>query len=79
MVENIATPLISVLLGGINFTNWSIKIGNVDLVYGIFIQSVFDFTVITLAVFVAIKIVARLKNDHEATVKPASVSEDIIL
>lgn len=78
LVENIVTPLISIIIGGINFTTWSLKIGDVVIKYGVFIQSIFDFTVISLAVFVAIKLLSRLKNKEEVVSEaPKVISEDI--
>ncbi len=66
LVENIVTPLIGVLLGGVNFSTLSFTLGKAVVKYGVFIQSVFDFLVIALAIFVAIKALSRLKKKEEA-------------
>ncbi len=71
LVENIVTPLIGVLLGGVNFTNLVAEFGEgeklVVLEYGKFIQSVFDFIIIALAIFIALKALTKLqKKEDEA-------------
>lgn len=81
LVENIITPLLSILLGGINFSSLSLKLGEVVITYGVFLQSIFDFTVIALAVFVAIKALAKVHKKEEtakAEVKK-DPSEDVLL
>jgi large conductance mechanosensitive channel len=79
LVENIVTPLIGVLLGGINFSNLATEFGKGDkliiLEYGKFIQSVFDFIIIALAVFIAIKALARLQKKEEAAPEAEKVVE----
>ncbi|HEX3033313.1 MAG TPA: large conductance mechanosensitive channel protein MscL, partial [Bacillota bacterium] len=43
LVQDIIMPLIGVLLGGLNFTDLSLKVGSEAIKYGAFIQSVVDF------------------------------------
>jgi large conductance mechanosensitive channel len=69
LVENIVMPLLGVLLGGVDFSGLSVKIGDAVLTYGLFLQSIFDFVVIALAIFVAIKALAKLKKDKEEEIK----------
>ncbi len=75
LVENIVTPLIGVILGGVNFTTLSFTLGKAVVKYGVFIQSIFDFVVIALAVFVAIKALSRLQKKEEATPEAEKVVE----
>jgi large conductance mechanosensitive channel len=80
LVENIVTPLIGVLLGGIDFTGFSLTLGDVQVTYGVFLQSVFDFVIIAFAVFMALKALATLKKQEaEKPVEPAAVPEDTLL
>jgi len=80
LVENIITPLIGVLLGGVNFTGFSIMIGAAELKYGLFLQSVFDFLIIAAAIFLVIKALTRLqKKEVEKPAEPTAVPEDIQL
>ena len=75
LVENIVTPLIGVLLGGVNFNTLSFTLGSAVVKYGVFIQSVFDFLVIALAIFVAIKAFSKLKKKEEAAPEVAKLIE----
>lgn len=82
LVENIIMPSIGLLLGGANFTTWSLHLGGeVEIRYGMFIQSIFDFTIIALAIFVAIKIMTRLqlREEEKKAEKPKEVSEEVLL
>lgn len=40
MVDNIITPLIGILVGGLDFTGLSVKVGEATIGYGAFIQDV---------------------------------------
>lgn len=75
LVENIVTPIIGVVLGGVNFTTLSFTMGKAVVTYGVFIQSVFDFIVIALAVFVAIKALSKLQKKEEAAPEAEKVVE----
>jgi large conductance mechanosensitive channel len=80
LVENIVTPLIGVLLGGVNFSGLSMMVGESVVTYGVFLQSVFDFMVIAFAVFMAIKALSNLQKKEEAApAAPAPTPEDIML
>lgn len=46
LVNNIITPLIGILLGGVNFASLSITVGKADVQYGQFVQAVIDFLII---------------------------------
>ena len=81
LVENIVTPLIGVLLGGVDFSGLSFTIGESIIKYGVFLQSIFDFMVIAFAIFMVIKALSRLKNKEEIVVDepPKPIPEDIVL
>lgn len=80
LVENIITPLIGILVGGVDLKMLSLDVGGALLTYGIFLQNIFDFLIITLAIFVAIKVLAKLKEDKIAEeVKPTTPPEEIVL
>ena len=80
LVENIVMPLIGVLLGGVDFSGLSIQIGESVIKYGVFLQSIFDFVIIALAIFVAIKALSKLKKEEPvAEAAPKATPEDIML
>lgn len=81
LVENIITPLIGVMVGGINFTRWSFVFGSAEIKYGVFLQNVFDFIIIALAIFMAVKALKKLhiKEAEKKVEKPKETPEDILL
>jgi large conductance mechanosensitive channel len=68
LVENIIMPTIGILLGGIDFTTWSLNVGEATITYGVFIQSVFDFTIIAFVIFLVLRALAKLQKKEE--IKP---------
>ncbi len=65
LVNDILMPLIGVLLGGLDFSSLSIKIGDASLKYGSFIQTIIDFLIISISIFVMIKLFERFKKKEE--------------
>ncbi|UYZ00712.1 large conductance mechanosensitive channel protein MscL [Peribacillus frigoritolerans] len=66
LVENIITPLIGILIGGVNFSSLSITVGKAVVQYGIFVQSVIDFLIISFAIFMFMKIANSLIRKKQA-------------
>lgn len=93
LVADIVMPLIGALIGGINFTSWKITLraavlnNNGEIVkqavamnIGTFIQNIFDFLIIALAIFIMVKIIGRLKKqfikEEKKEEAPAALSKD---
>lgn len=55
LVDNIIMPLVGVLLGGLDFTDLSFKVGKSVIQYGAFIQSIVDFVIIAFAILFSSK------------------------
>jgi len=70
LVDNIIIPLTGLLSGGVDLSDLSLEIGAKALTYGVFLQSVLDFVVISAAIFAAIKIIRSLQRKEEQ--KPES-------
>ena len=60
LVNDILTPLIGLLLGGINFSGQAVTVGAAVVKWGAFVQSVIDFLIIALVIFLLVRIVNRL-------------------
>ena len=75
MVTNIITPFLGILLGGIDFSNLQLIVGNTAITYGVFIQSIVDFVIISLVIFLAIKAVSRLHEKEEAKLVAEKIVE----
>ena len=52
LVDNIIMPLVGIIVGGIDFTNLYLKLGDAKIEYGIFIQNVVDFLIVAFCIFI---------------------------
>ncbi|MBR0374111.1 MAG: large-conductance mechanosensitive channel protein MscL [Mogibacterium sp.] len=68
LVADIITPIIGMVTGGVDFTSLSVKVGEAELTYGNFIQSIISFLLIALVIFWMVKGVnkARAKKEEPA-------------
>ena len=60
LVDNIIMPLVGMIIGGIDFSNLSVKIGSAKLEYGLFIQNVVDFIIVAFCIFMFVKAINKL-------------------
>ncbi|PAV29660.1 large-conductance mechanosensitive channel [Virgibacillus profundi] len=65
LVDNIITPLVGIMAGGINFTSLSIQVGSSEILYGNFIQSIFDFLIVAFSIFLFIRLLMKFKRKKE--------------
>ena len=61
LVNDIIMPLIGIILGGLDFSELQLKIGDASIRYGSFIQSVVDFLIIAICIFIMIQILKDIK------------------
>jgi large conductance mechanosensitive channel len=66
LVGDIAMPVLGTLLGGLDFTGLQVQIGQAKIMYGKFLQTCLDFIIIAWAIFLAVKVINRLKRKEEA-------------
>lgn len=78
LVDNIFTPIIGIVLGGVDFTGFVLTLGDVSITYGAFIQAVIDFTVIAFVIFLVIRALRKFEKKKEE-VAPAPTPEEILL
>ncbi|BAC12977.1 large conductance mechanosensitive channel protein MscL [Oceanobacillus iheyensis] len=74
-VENIITPLMGVIVGGVDFTTLKVTVGEAEILYGNFIQSFVDFIIIAFSIFLAIKFLVKFKRQKEEEEVEAVVEE----
>ncbi len=82
LVNNIITPLIGSIMGGVNFTGYAITIRESEITYGVFIQSIIDFLIVALAIFVAIKVMnefQKKENEKPEEKKEVEPTEEVKL
>lgn len=72
LVDGIIMPVIGLLLGGVNISDKVFTFGQANIKWGLFLQSVIDFTIIAFAIFLALKIINKLQKKQEEAPKPLS-------
>ena len=82
LVNDVMMPLIGIIIGGHDFTNLSIKVGNAKIMYGSFLQNVVDFLIVAFCLFTVIKIINRFKKKQEKNENKEKIktpSEEVML
>jgi len=62
VVKDILTPLLGLLIGGINFGGLSVKLGDAVITYGNFIQNIIVFFLTAIAVFFMMKGINSIRS-----------------
>ena len=77
---NIITPLLGIIMGGIDFSGIIIKIGAAEIGVGLFIQAIINFLITALVLFCVVKFFNSFKKKEEAKpAPPPAVPEDVKL
>ena len=95
LVKDVVTPFISVLTGGVDFTQMKYVITpavgetpEVAILYGNFIQAIINFLIIAFVVFCMVKMInsmrakmeeAKKKEEEAAPAEPPKPSEEVLL
>lgn len=90
-VDGIVMPLLGLVTGGVDFSKMgmTLKAGDPSavppvpdliLAYGAFVQTVFDFLIVALAIFIAVKAMNKMKRKEAAAPEaPAAPSSETVL
>jgi large conductance mechanosensitive channel len=81
LVANIITPLIGLLMGGVDFSGLAYTLGDATITYGVFVQSIIDFLIVALVIFIVVKGINSLQKKDEAPKeeKPVEPSDEVKL
>jgi large conductance mechanosensitive channel len=85
LVGDVVMPALSPILGSVNFTDLAVQIATnaagkpVMLKYGSFLQTLFEFIVIALAIFVVIKGINKMKKPAPGAPPPAPTATETLL
>lgn len=86
LVNDILMPPIGLLVGGIDFGNLSVTINEaaenspaVIIRYGLFINTIIDFVIVSLSIFIVIKGINTLKRIEEEKPLIVKPREEILL
>ncbi|WP_040951778.1 large conductance mechanosensitive channel protein MscL [Gorillibacterium massiliense] len=81
LVGDIIMPLFLIIGGGVDLKDLTFTYGNSTLNYGVFLQTVIDFFIISFSIFLFVKGLSKLKRKEEAKpdVPPAPTKEEVLL
>lgn len=85
LVNDVFMPILGIVIGGLDFSNLTIKFKDATINYGLFIQNIIDFLIMAFCIFIIIKIFNNIrkklehKEEKQEEVKPVKSNEEIIL
>jgi len=85
LVGDVVMPALSPILGSVNFSDLAVQIATnaagkpVMLRYGAFLQTIFEFLVIALSIFIVIKGINKLKRPAPNAPPPAPTKTEVLL
>ena len=65
IVKDLVMPIFGIVLGGIDFSVLSLTVGESVITYGNLIQSIVNFLIISLTIFLFIKFLSKFKKKEE--------------
>jgi large conductance mechanosensitive channel len=71
LVNDIISPLIGLVMGGVNFSELAFTVGAAVIKWGAFVQTILDFLIIAFVIFLIVKAANKMK-------KPEPVAEPVI-
>ncbi|MFO0995402.1 MAG: large conductance mechanosensitive channel protein MscL [Alphaproteobacteria bacterium] len=93
LVKDVIMPPIGLILGGVDFSNLFLnlsggtyeslaaaeKAGAATLNYGVFINTIIRFLIVSFAIFILVKQVNRFKKKQEEAAPPPPPAEQVLL
>lgn len=75
LVNNVLTPPLGLLMGGVDFSALSIPLGGDTIAYGLFLQALVSFLITAFALFLFIKFIDKIANQKPVpqSAKPADL------
>lgn len=85
LVDDIIMPFVGLLIGGINFSDIKVTLGDANIMFGKFIQNVVDFLIVAFTIFIVVKAFNKLqektkkKQEKEEKKEETKKPDDIVL
>lgn len=87
LVNDVIMPPLGLAIGGVDFSELAVVLQEateeaaaVSINYGAFIQTIIDFLIVALAIFVAVKVINSMKRkEEEKPSEPPKPSEEVLL
>lgn len=87
LVQDIITPLISIVGGGFDFAGWTVSVGGAPVAIGNFINAIVSFLIVSVSMFLVVKAMSAAlarfhqeeKKEEAAAPAPQPSNEEKIL
>ncbi|WP_453989672.1 large conductance mechanosensitive channel protein MscL [Bacillus nitroreducens] len=80
LVNDIIMPLFGFILGGVQISDAAFTFRGAELKYGMFLQTVVDFLIISFSIFMFIRFFQRFKKkEEEKPAEPTPTKEELLL
>jgi large conductance mechanosensitive channel len=76
LVNDVLMPLIGLVMGGINFSDLAITIGEASVKYGAFIQAIIDFIIVAFVIFMIVRTMNRMNKPAQAPAPAAPTTKE---
>ena len=75
LVDNMFSPVIGLVLGKVDFSNLSVKVGEATIKYGAFITALINFILMAFVVFLIVYLIDKAKESFKKLSKKEEVEE----
>ncbi len=91
LVDNIIMPPLGVVIGNVDFSDLVIKIGTpvadakgvvtggAIIKYGVFLNTIIQFVIVAIAIFLVVKLMNKLTHKQEAAAPPPPPPPEVVL
>ena len=82
VVNDILMPLLGIVIGGLDFTNLTLKVKDATISYGLFLQNIIDFLIVAACIFLFVKIISKFnkkEEEKEESKEESKKDEQVIL
>lgn len=75
LVNDVLMPIIGLIMGGVNFSELAITIGEASIKYGAFIQAIIDFIIVAFVIFMIVRAMNRMTRQEPAPAPAPTTKE----
>ena len=83
LVNDVIMPFVGLLIGGIDFSDIKVTLGDANIMFGKFIQNIVDFLIVAFTIFIVVKAFNKLqekaKKKEAKEEEVAKKADDILL
>ena len=79
LVDDLLMPIIGIIIGGIDFSNLTIKVGDSIIKYGSLINNIINFFIISFCIFIIVKFINKLTSKKKEVKEDEKKKSDEVL